>query len=124
MLRRREQLQAEKSALQLAEEIPNETERELTKHHLQNSIKSTGNPQEDLRLARAIVNEVKSRQIAEEVARKTAARNHSSGSSAPAKEDESLIFDQDLTPEELTFMRPPFNVTKQDIMTARKKSVG
>jgi hypothetical protein len=34
----------------MADEIKNESERELTKYHLKNSIKSTGNPEEDIKL--------------------------------------------------------------------------
>lgn len=108
---------ATKTALQMAEEISDETERELTKHHLENSIKSTGNPQEDLRLARAIVNAAKNAKIAEEIARKGNPKDHSSGSSAPANNNGH---EQELTEEELQFTRPPFNLSKADIIKTRK----
>jgi hypothetical protein len=119
MLRKLQQQQAEKSAMQLAEEISNETERELTKYHLQNSIKSTGNPTEDLKLARAIVNSVKNSQIAEEVVRKTNPKTYATGG-APAKEAEEDIGDENFTPDELLLMQKPFKLTKKQVLAARK----
>lgn len=116
-LKEMEAKRAVKTSLQLAEEISDETERELTKHHLENSIKSTGNPQEDLRLARAIVNAAKNAKIAEEIARKGKPKDHSSGSSAPANNTGQ---EEELTPEELQFTKPPFNMSKADIIKTRK----
>lgn len=118
MLKKLQQETAHKSALQLADDIENETERELVKYHLENSIKSSGNPQEDVRLARTIVNAVKNKQIIEEQSRKIPAKTHSSASSAPAKVEQEV----ELTMEELAFMRPPFNMTKDEILKARPKA--
>ena len=117
MLKKFQQETASKNALQLAEEIPTETERELVKYHLQNTIRSTGNPQEDLKLARSIVNGVKNSQILEELARKTPPKTHSNATGAPAKEDNS----GELTPEELQFTKPPFNLSKEKIIATRGK---
>jgi hypothetical protein len=116
-LKEMEARKAVKTSLQLAEEISDETERELTKHHLENSIKSTGNPQEDLRLARAIVNAAKNAKIAEELVRKGKPKDHSSASSANANRGDQ---EEELTPEELQFMKPPFNMSKADIIKTRK----
>lgn len=118
MYKKIQQAGAVKSALQLADEISNETERELVKYHLDNSIKSTGIPSEDLKLARAIVNSVKNAQIAEEATRKTPAKTHSSGSGSDANQK---IVEGELTPQELAFTKKPFNMTKEQILNARKK---
>lgn len=117
MLKAKEREQAFKTALTLAEEdIQDERERELVKHHLSNTIKPSGNPREDLRVARAIVNSVKNGQIAEELARKgTPSAPSSSG--APGKHE--AVFEP--TPSELAMMRPPFNLTKEDVVKARQK---
>ncbi len=105
-----------RSALQLAEGIANETERELTKWHLQNTLRSTGNPSQDLELASSIVNAAKNKQIIEEVNRKTPTKQAtSSGGAAPQIEQEI-----ELTPDELSFMKAPFHLSKQQIIAARK----
>jgi hypothetical protein len=44
MLREMQAESANKSSLQLADDIQNESERELVKFHIQNTIRSTGNP--------------------------------------------------------------------------------
>jgi len=119
MLKRMEMEKAGQTALHLAEDIDNEAERELTKYHLESTIRSTGNPSEDLKLARAIVNAAKNSQIIEEVARKPSAKTHSSASSAPAKPEDEHI---ELTRDELAFTRPPFNLTEKDIIAARIQS--
>ena len=119
MLKEKAKETAQKTALDLIEQqIPDETEKELTKYHLQNTIKSTGNPTEDIRLARAIVNDLKNNQIIEEVQRTKEAKQHSSGSGAPAKKDDDVFVP---TAEETAFMKAPFNLTKEAILAARKK---
>jgi len=117
MYKKIQQQSATKTALQLASEIENETERELTKYHLENTIKSTGNPTEDLRLARSLVNAVKNTQILEEATRKVAPKTHSSASSAPLKhEDENDVV---LTTQELQLMKFG-GLTKEDVLKSRK----
>lgn len=116
MLEQIEKDREHKSALQLADNIPDENERELTKTYLKNRIVPSGNAQEDLRLARGLVNSVKTRQILEEQERKTTASSHSSGPGAPAK------FERDpgeLTAAELPFTKAPWNLTKEAIIKAR-----
>lgn len=108
---------AVKTALELAEEIPNSTERELVKYHLENTIRSTGNPKQDLDLARSIVNDIKNRQILEEQNRKPEVKQQPSGGGAPAKPNKQ----EEFTSEELMYMRPPFNLTKEQILAARPK---
>ena len=114
--RKMQQETTAKTALQSADEIQNETERELVKYHLQNTIKSTGIPSEDLKLARALVNAVKNTQIIEETTRKTPAKTHSNSSGVDGKQEKEVIY----TPDELAFMKPPFNASPADIMAARE----
>lgn len=118
MLKKIQQESTVKTALQLAEEIQIPVERELVKYHIENTIKSTGNPSEDLRLARAIVNSAKNSQIIEEAQRKVGAKTHSSSSGAPSNSEEK---EPELTQDELAFMRPPFNLTKEQVIKSRKK---
>lgn len=118
MFKKMQQENATKTAIQLSEDIEDETERELTQYHLNNSIKSTGNPTEDLKLARTLTNAAKNKQIIEEVERKIPAKTHSNGSSAPGK-DEKI---PELTAEELSFTRPPWNMSVAEIVKTRTKS--
>lgn len=113
--KRMQQESASKTAVQLAQEIPNETERELATWHLENTIKSTGNPSEDLKLAMNQVNAVKNSQILEEIQRKGPAKTHSTASSAPAKYE----VDEQLTDEEIQFMKFG-NLSKEEVIAARK----
>jgi hypothetical protein len=124
MLKKLEQEKASKTAQTLAEEqIEDEHELELTKYHLTNTIKSSGNAEEDLKIARAIVNTVKNSMIVDEVARKTSPKRTSAGSSAPGKHEEAF----EPTSDELAFMNmkgydgKPL-MTKDDILKARKLS--
>ncbi len=110
--------EAQKTSLQLADDITDEHERELTKHYLSARIVPSGNPQEDLRLARQMVNAVKNGQILEEAARRGDPKNHSSGPGAPPKTHQSS---GELTPEELPFTRAPWNMSKEQIISKRPK---
>lgn len=118
MLDARERERGQKTALQLADEIADPHEREQTKTYLQNRIVPSGDPYEDLRFARLAVNSVKSGQIVEELARGGRPATHAAAPGAPApvapKEPE-------LTAEELAFMRPPFNLSKEQILSKRPK---
>jgi hypothetical protein len=109
---------ATKTALQLADEISDPTERELTKYYLENRVVPSGNPQEDLRDARRIVNSVKNEQIVHEINRKTDAKKYSNSSGVPAKDNEVK---GELTKEEILFTQKPFNLTKEQILKARTK---
>lgn len=111
------QTQVAKSAEQLANEIQSEVERELTLHHLQNTIRSTGDPQEDFRNARALANSARNLKIMEEVARKPEVKNHSSASSQGSQQqaDPQIKF----TPEEQAFLATG-KITKEEILMARE----
>jgi hypothetical protein len=116
MLKKIQRETAERTALQQADDIQNETERELVKHHLQNTIKSTGNPSEDLRNARALVNSLKNSQIIEEVSRRPEVKTHSNATGADAKQEKEVV----LTPEEKQMMGAPFNMSVPEILAARE----
>lgn len=107
-----------KSALQLADEIENETERELTKHYLQNKIVSSGNPQEDLSDARALANKIKNAKIAEMAIQKPGViRTSSQGGGTPFVAPE-----EELTPAEQRLLKSPLGagLTKEIILATRK----
>lgn len=117
-----EQLQkdsAQKTALQLADDITDENERELTKHYLSTRIVPSIDPQADLRLAQGMVHSVKNAQILEETARATDAKRHSSGPGAPPKKGENQ---GELTAVEEPFTKAPYNMTKEAIIAARPKT--
>lgn len=113
---------ASKNALSLADEIEDADERELVKHHIENTIKPSGNARQDLNIARSIVNSVKNTMIAEEAGRKSAARTTGTGSGAPAKIEEPFV----PTPEESEMMKmkgldgKPL-LSKEDILKSRKR---
>lgn len=117
MLQRLQAEQAQKTALQLADEIPDESERALTKMYLQNRVRPSGNPQDDLRFARAAVNSVKNGMIAEELGRKPVAQTYSTGSGAPAKRPEGEF----VPTETEAKMMAAFGLTKEQVLKARQQ---
>ncbi len=105
------------TALQLADSIENETERELTKYHLENTIRPTGDPKQDLALAAVHVNAVKNKQIVDQVKIKPPVKQYTnSGGTNP---DNGKIVEE-LDAQEILFTKPPFNLTKQVILELRK----
>lgn len=116
MLKKFQQEAAAKTALQMTDDISDETERELVKYHLTNTIRSTGSPSEDLNLARSIVNAAKNKQIIEEVERKIPTKNYSSATSAAARQ---ITSEPELTAEELTLMKWS-GISKEQVLKSRK----
>lgn len=116
------QEEAKETALDMADDIQDEKERELTKFHLENTIKLSGDPKKDLRQARLLVNAVKTAQIAEEAARKSTPSSHFGGAGAPPLETPEF----NPTPEEAQMMQmkgldgKPL-LTKEDIIKSRSK---
>lgn len=84
MLREMQVKQVQKTAVDLADSIANETERELVKYHIENTINPSGDPETDLKNARILANAVRNQKILDEYSRKTTPPQHSGGSSAPA----------------------------------------
>lgn len=107
---------ATKTAKELAASIEDTKERELVIHYL-DSI-SNPDPNEALRLARLAANSVKNGQIAEELGRNNGARSYGTGAGAPAKQDDGANFVP--TSDEAQLMRPPFNLSKEDVLKARR----
>lgn len=116
MLQQMRREETKKSAIELAENISDPKERELTIHYLQTRIVPSGDAQDDLRFARQAVNSVKNGQIAEEMARGTTPKNFSSAPGAPAR---STPTTPELTQAEQQFTRPPFNMTPEEIISKR-----
>lgn len=108
---------AKKTALQMAEDLP-EDERDAVTDILRHRIVASGNAEADLSLARAAVNSERNAKIAEELARKGKPRQTAAGGSADAIREE----DFEPTEEEKQFMRPPYSMSKAKIIEARKKA--
>jgi len=107
----------QESALELAQGLVDENERKLTIHHLQNTIRSTGDAEKDFALALSLTNAVKNGQLAQESARAVRPRTVASAPSAPPKEKSN----EELTSDEQKMMGPPFNLSKEQILAARPK---
>jgi len=107
----------QESALDLAQGLADENERKLTIHHLQNTIRSTGDAEKDFALALSLTNAVKNGQLAQESARAVRPRTVASAPSAPPKEKSN----EELTSDEQKMMGPPFNLSKEQILAARPK---
>lgn len=118
MLKKLEQERGVKTAIQLADSISDLDDRELAKFHIQNTIRPSGNAEEDLRNALALVHSVKNTQIAQEVLRINTPKSFSNASGAPAKTE--IQFQP--TAEELVYMSAPFNLKKEDIIRARQQN--
>ena len=117
MLKKLDQDKSKKTALDLAEDIEDDDERELTKHYIKDRVTPSGDPKEDLRIARAIVNSLKNSQIAEEVDRKKNPKNKGTNPGSPGTHEKEFR----PTEEERVFMNPPYNLTNEDIIKARKQ---
>lgn len=117
MLKKIQQQTATKTALQLADEIQNESERELTKYHIENTIRSSGDPKKDLELAQVHVFAAKNTQIIEEIKRKPETKKHASAGGHNPKDGK---VEDELTPEETALMNFG-RLKKEDVLKARKK---
>ena len=114
-----ERQKSQQTALELANNLEDSTERDAVKVYLSTRLIPSGNAQEDLRLALTIVHSERNGQIAQEVARKTAPKQHPTGGGAPARKPDAEFVP---TPEELRFMAPPFNMTKDHVLAARARA--
>lgn len=107
---------ARKSALQMAQELP-EDEREDVISALANRVVPSGNPEQDLQDARSIANRERNARISAMAGDKGKPQRTAAGGSSPAQgKDES-----ELTPEEMVFTRPPYNLSKEKIIAKRPK---
>lgn len=117
MLRDIQKKDAQKTSLQMAEEIADEDTRNNVKAYLSDRIKPSGDAESDFRLALAAASAPKNKQVLEEINRYSAPKKTASGGSAPAFSEEEFI----PTPEEAMFMKPPYNLSKEKIIVARKQ---
>lgn len=110
-----QQGQQRESAIEVAASIDNEDERNEVIELLSTRLVPTGNAQEDVRLARDIVNAERNRRILEETGRKGAPQQHANVPGAPGKPEE--IF----TPtQQEQYMMQSFGLSKEQIMKARQ----
>lgn len=109
----------QKTALELAQEIQNESERELTVYYLENVIKSTGNHQEDLSNAKTMVEAIKLKKQIELQKLRPEVKTHSSASSVTPNTSPNQ--NVELTKEEDYLIRASGGLlTKEDILKSRQ----
>lgn len=112
-----EREKAAKTAIELAGDIEDETERTDVISILKTRITPSGNAVADLALARAGANAVRNAKIAEEANRKGTVRRTAAGASQGGKTEDAFT----PTPQEQIFMRAPYNLSKEQIIAARPK---
>lgn len=117
MLKDIEKQNAQKTALKLAEDIEDETERGDTIKALQTSIAPSGDPQKDFLNARAIANVTKNAQIVEEAERRKSGKISPTLPGAPRKNQDEVF---EPTAQERVFMNPPYSLSKEAIIKARE----
>ena len=116
--KREQAKEAQKTALQLADDIADKDQRELVKSYLQTRIVPSGNPHDDLRLALAATSALKNKQIVEELSRYGAPKRTAAGGSSPVVVEEAFT----PTAEEEVMMKPPYNLSEKKIIAARQRS--
>lgn len=119
MLRSIQKQDAQKTALQMAEDIADEDTKNAVKEALQTRVTPTGNAEDDFRFALGAISAPKNKAIIEEVNRYVAPKRTASGGSIPAHVEEEFS----PTAQEQVFMRPPYNLSKEKIIAARKAAV-
>lgn len=110
---------AQKTAEQLVAAVEDATERAAIKEALQKSINPAliaSNPQQAFEQARAIANGSRNAKIIEEHGRKGRTHVRTTGAGAPP------IVEADFEPtaEEARYMKPPFSMTKEEIVATRR----
>lgn len=115
--KKHQQKEQSKTAEEIADSIEDPKERELVKRTLA-TIVTSGSAEERVRVARGYVNAVKTGQIAEELGRAGTPRSFSSGAGAPPGTTQK---EPEFSHEELSYMKPPFNLSKEQVLAARPK---
>lgn len=108
--------EAQETALTMVDTIDDAKERELTKYHLENTIKPSGDPHTDFINATLLVNAVKNGQKAAEMARIVPAKRAGSAQSAPPKQESQK---PELSKEQQQFMRQT-GLTEEEALAALK----
>ncbi len=121
-LKRMQKNEAKKTALNLANDLTDDEEREKVTELLETRILPSGNPQKDLDLALAAVRSEKNQQIAAEIARKKSnSSSRSSGTGAPLKEEDQFVPTEDeLAAARMVGKKTPADL-KAFVMKARAK---
>lgn len=114
-LQRMQTREASKTAGQMADAIQDSVAKDAVKSALKRVVPS-GNPEQDFRDAVSIANREKNNKILEEIGRRPVVIQHRSGAGAPARSEEGNF---EPSAEEATYMRAPFNLTKEQILKAR-----
>lgn len=118
MLRNIQKQDAHKTALQRAEDITDEETRATVKTYLSDNIKPSGDAEKDFRLALAAASAEKNKQVLAEINRMVSPKRTASGGSMPAHIEEEFT----PTNEEAVMMRPPYNLSREKIIAARKRT--
>lgn len=107
--KRMQQEDNQRTAVQLADRIENEDERELAKSYLRTRIRPSGDPEADLADAMALVNRVKNNIVVSEIKRGSSnvARRHSTGSGSPhASEDAFIASEEEIMAAKIAHVSP------------------
>lgn len=118
-LKRIDARKAAKTALEMANAIEDAGDKAAVVEALK-SVVPSGDPQKDFGNAVAIANRVRNSVILEEAGRKVAAPAHTMGAGAPARQQQGDKFEPTL--QEQAYMRPPFSLSKEEILAARGTS--
>ena len=118
MLRDIQKQDAHKTAIQRAEEIEDEATRTTVKNYLSNNVKPSGDAEADFKFALSAASAEKNKQVIAEIQRYVAPKRTASGGSMTAAIEEQFT----PTDQESVMMRPPYNVSKEKIIEARKRT--
>lgn len=108
---------AKKTALQLADDIEDEGERNEVKTILEKRIVPSTDPHADLALARSAVNARRTAMLSEDDARKIQAKQTASGGSADGRHEDQFV----PTETESVMMAHPYNLTQAEVIAARNR---
>ncbi len=118
MLRDIQKKDASKTALQMADEVGDEEIKAATKQYLSENIIPSGDAEKDFKLALAAASATKNATIVQELNRYGVPKRTAAGGSAGARVEEEFT----PTAQEQIFMQPPYNLSKEKIIAARKKA--
>lgn len=118
MLRDIQKKDAQTTAIQLADEIADEQTRATVKTYLSDRIRPSGNAEEDFKLALAAASAEKNKEIRAHISSIVPPKRTAAGGSAPARVEEEFT----PTAEESRFMQPPYNLSKEKVIAARKRA--
>lgn len=118
MLRDLQKKDAQKTALQMADDISDEATRTTVKQSLTDRIVPSGNADEDFKFALSAASAEKNKEIRNHIATFVPPKKTAAGGSSPAHVEEEFT----PTPEEQRFMQKPYNLSKEKVLEARRKN--